>query len=189
MGRTGSAYQLKITLRGSRPPIWRRVIVPGSTTLEKLHEVIQVAMGWTNGHLHAFEVAGTAFSGPGPDGYVDDENEFEDERKHCLAELMPREKMKFRYEYDFGDGWEHDIVVEKIMPPLAARRSIVCTGGKMCCPAEDCGGLAGHYRNLHILADEKHPEHAEVAEWVGGHFDPEAFDLQAVNDALGTLRA
>lgn len=188
MGRTDSAYQLKITLRGSKPPIWRRVVVPGSITLQKLHEVIQVAMGWMNCHLHGFEVAGTAFSGPGPDGYVDDENEFEDERRYRLAELIPREKMKFRYEYDFGDSWEHDIVVEKIMPSQAAPANIVCTGGKMCCPVEDCGGIWGHYRNLRILGDEKHPEHAEVAEWVGGPFDPEAFDLQAVNDRLRELQ-
>jgi hypothetical protein len=189
MARTDRAYQLKITLHGSKPPIWRRVIVPGHITLGRLHEVIQITMGWLDCHLHAFEIAGTTYSGPGPYGYVDDENEFEDERRHRLAELLPREKMKFRYEYDFGDDWVHDIVVEKIMPPLAGARGIVCTGGKLCCPVEDCGGLWGHYSNLRILADEKHPEHAEVAEWVGRKFDPEEFDLQAVNDALGKLRA
>ncbi|NNM86205.1 MAG: plasmid pRiA4b ORF-3 family protein [Phycisphaerales bacterium] len=188
MPMSDAACQLKITLHGSKPPIWRRVIVPYELTLEQLHYVIQAAMGWYNCHLHAFVVAGQQFSGPAPDGSEDDSDEFSDECAYRLADLPLKEKMKFRYEYDFGDGWRHDIVLEKMVPPLTTGSRIACTGGKMCCPMEDSGGIWGHYNNLEVLANTKHPDHAMLLEWYGGPFDPEAFDLQAVNVRLRQLQ-
>ncbi len=184
MSRSQYAYQLKITLRGSKPPIWRRVVVPGNITLGRLDRVIQTVMGWLNVHLHAFQIDGIEYSGPGPDGYIDDSHSFEDEAEYRICDVLRKEKMKFRYLYDFGDGWEHIIVVEKILPPLLAPKGIVCTGGKMNCPREDCGGLWGHYSMIKILADPMHPRYAETIESMGTPFDPEEFDMQQVNTAL-----
>jgi hypothetical protein len=106
-------YQLKVTLRGSRPPIWRRVLVPGKFSLHKLHQVIQLAMGWTDSHLHQFIIDGQYYSIPSPEDF----EPVMDERRHSLSQIATREKSKFFYEYDFGDGWEHVIVVEKILSP------------------------------------------------------------------------
>ena len=180
-------YQLKITLRDFRPPIWRRVLVPADFTLAKLHWVIQHAMGWTNSHLHHFKVGETYYSLPTP--YKDwDELEERDSRKVRLDQIAPRAKMKFMYEYDFGDSWEHDVVVEKILPPDAALKHPVCLKGKGACPPEDVGGVWGYAEFLEAINDPNHEEHDMYLEWVGGEFDPEAFDLEAVNKALRRIK-
>ncbi|MDA8375967.1 MAG: plasmid pRiA4b ORF-3 family protein [Planctomycetia bacterium] len=182
----GGAYQLKITLRGSKPSIWRRVVVPADITLDDLHSVIQRAMGWNNSHLHAFEIDGTTYSGAGPDGYLELDMNDQDESDVSLG-AVAREKMKFSYTYDFGDDWIHIITVEKFIPREAAPKTIICTGGKMCCPMEDSGGLWGYYEKLGILADKNHPEYEEIAEWIDKDFDPEAFDVNAVNKRLKAI--
>jgi hypothetical protein len=179
-------YQLKITLDGSKPPIWRRVQVPGSITLAKLHHVIQAAMGWYNCHLHQFIIGGTYYGVPDPDF---DMPPMRNEKSVKLAQVVPGAKQKFAYEYDFGDSWLHRIVVEKILPPEEGSRTPLCLAGKRACPPEDCGGIPGYYGFfLEAIRDPEHPEHDEMLDWIGGSFDPEAFDKEHVNWQLKSLR-
>jgi hypothetical protein len=177
-------YQLKVTLKDSKPPIWRRVLVPGDTTLAKLHRILQVAMGWEDSHLHQFIVGGVYYGEPDP-GFGD---AMKSERKVKLNQIAPNEKDRFTYEYDFGDSWEHQIVVERILPPVPDVRLPACITGKRACPPEDCGGVWGYGSLLETIADPKHPEREEMIEWLGGEFDPEAFDLKAINERLKSVR-
>ena len=173
-------YQIKVTLDGIKPPIWRRLLVPGSVSLRKLHDLLQVALGWTDSHLHAFEVRGESYGIPDPDFPEEGKT---DTRVH-LDQVFRREKDAIVYEYDFGDGWTHKIVLEKILPvdpKVAAPR---CTGGARACPPEDCGGVWGYADFLRVIGDPSDPEHEEMIQWVGEEFDPERFDLDAVNAAL-----
>jgi hypothetical protein len=186
--QSGDAYQLKITLRGSKPPIWRRVVVPAEIRLDLLHEVIQTAMGWYNCHLHFFEIDGEMYEGRSPDGLGDDDLEGLDEADYRLCDAVAEEKAKFHYEYDFGDGWDHTITVEKIIPASEQPQTMTCLAGKNRCPVEDSGGLWGYYDKLRILADPNDPEHEEIKEWMGP-VDPTEFDLDAVNAALAELKA
>jgi len=179
-------YQLKITLRGIRPPIWRRVQVPGDISLGKLHRIIQAVMGWDDYHLHQFEVDRTYYGPPSP---KDEFWGFEMKNEHLarLNRIAPREKDKFTYEYDFGDSWKHEILVEKILPPEEGVRYPRCIKGRRACPPEDCGGIWGYENLLEILRDPNHPEHESMLEW-SGEFDPEEFDLEAANEALKFVR-
>lgn len=179
----GPVYQLKVTLDGSKPPIWRRLLVPGGATLADLHDILQAAMGWRNCHMHAFQIAGATYGTGGPYALDDalDEVDFR------LDRVAPPEKGKFRYEYDFGDDWRHTIVVEKVVDPDPAARYPTCVKGKRRCPPEDCGGIWGYDDLLEALAHPRTAEHRELIAWAGGKFDPEAFDLDAVNARLRGL--
>ena len=180
-------YQLKVTLNGIRPPIWRRLLVPGDVTLEDLHYIIQIAMGWTNSHLHQFIVGQTYFGEPHPDYGL----EMQDERRVRLNQVAPREGFKFRYEYDFGDSWLHDLLVEKILKPEPELRYPVCVKGRRACPPEDIGGIRMYAYFVESLQNPEHPEYPgndEFLEWVGGECDPEAFDLEETNEILRELR-
>ncbi len=172
-------YQLKIVLKGSKPPIWRRLQIRGSTTLTKLHRALQIVMGWEDCHLHTFEINGDFYAEADID--MDDT---EDESAMSLGELVQKPKEKFLYEYDLGDGWAHTITVEKILPPDAERKLPACVAGFGACPPEDCGGMWGYYSILDAIADPKNPEHEELLEWVPKDFDPEAFDLESVNKGV-----
>lgn len=133
--------QIKVTLEESHPPIWRRLLVPGDVTLAQLHDIIQVAMGWEDYHLHQFIVGNVFYGEPHPDyGF-----EMRDERRVTLREVAPQEGSKFCYEYDFGDGWLHQILVEKVLPPEPEQSYPVCIKGKRACPPEDVGGIWGYY--------------------------------------------
>lgn len=179
-------YQLKITLREVRPPIWRRVLVSDATTLQHLHWIVQVAMGWTNSHLHQFIIDDEYYSQK--DFELDDwGHEVKNENRVRLAALSLAPKRKFTYEYDFGDGWEHEILVEKVLAPEAGVRYPQCVAGKRACPPEDCGGTWGYKRFLEVIRDENDPEHEEMLEWAGGSFDPEAFNLEEVNQELQSI--
>jgi hypothetical protein len=176
-------YQLKVTLCDSKPPIWRRVLVPGNITLGKLHYVIQIVMGWADHHLHQFIVGELYYSDPSFElGMYSDRVYSEHHIK--LMRLVPGEKFKFRYEYDFGDGWLHDILVEKILPPDPTQELPVCVKGVRACPPEDVGGIWGYYTFLEALQNPDHPAHDRYARWFGGKWDAEAFDLNAVNERL-----
>ena len=177
----GFIYQLKITLLDAKPPIWRRVLVPGSFNLYKLNQVIQLAMGWTDSHLHQFYIDGEFYGLP--DEELDD-GEWEDERKFKLEQIAPEVKSKFVYEYDFGDSWRHEILVEKIISPVPGEKYPQCIKGKRACPPEDVGGVWGYADFLAALQDEEHEEHDSYLEWVGDEFDPEAMDLGEINQAL-----
>lgn len=182
--RITTVYQLKITLRESKPPIWRRVLVPGNFTLDRVHAVIQRVMGWQDYHLHQFTIGDDYYADP---SMVEDEPVI-DERRTRLETVATYEKFKFLYEYDFGDGWEHTILVEKILLPEPDVTYPVCVAGKRACPPEDVGGMWGYEDFLDALGDPEREEHAAIVEWAGGAFDPEAWDIDAVNEALKTLK-
>lgn len=177
-------YQLKITLKDSKPPIWRRLLVPGDTTLARLHRIIQEAMGWWDYHLHQFIVGGVYYGEPSPDDW----HEVNDERRIRLSQIAPSEKSRFVYEYDFGDDWIHTVQVEKVLPPNPEQKLPVCVKGKRACPPEDVGGIWGYDSFLEAISDPNHEEHASYLEWIGGSFDPEAFDVDEANARLQKLR-
>ena len=180
---TRVVYQIKVTLKGSKPPIWRRMQVTSETTLAQLHRILQGVMGWEGYHLYQFEVSGMEYGDP----RMLEEMEGEDARRVTLETLVRGEKFKFLYEYDFGDSWDHELLVEKILPVEARKRYPVCLTGKRACPPEDCGGIWGYASFLEAIQDPQHPEHEEMVDWVGGEFDPEAFDLEEVNNELQNL--
>ncbi len=177
---TGS-YQIKVTLHGAKPPIWRRLMVPASVTLADLHLIIQYAMGWDNYHLHLFDVGGVRYGEPDPEL----ELELRDEGRVRLRDVAPAERAKIRYEYDFGDGWEHDIVVEKIVDEPV--QQVVLLAGRRACPPEDCGGIPGYYHLLDVLSDPTHDEFEHLSTWVGGDFAPDELDIDGINDLLGAM--
>ena len=180
----GNIYQLRIRLRGSKPPIWRRIQVRSNTTLAKLHDIFQIVMGWTNSHLHQFIIHGVEYGVPDP-GY---DMDLEGEKRVRLGELIFAEKEKFIYEYDFGDSWEHEILVEKVFPIEKGVRYPICLKGKRACPPEDCGGIWGYSEFLEAIENVDHPEHDDMLEWIGGEFDPEEFDVNSINKGLKYIK-
>jgi hypothetical protein len=177
-------FQLKTTLKYIRPPIWRRIQVSGDITLAELHLVLQAAMGWSNSHLHQFKVGRSYYGKPSIDHFGD--LNLKDESKARLDKILSKPKQKMVYEYDFGDGWEHEILLEKVLQPEPGVRYARCVGGARACPPEDCGGVGGYENFLQAISDPDHEEHDEYLEWTGGGFDPEKFD---VDDFEVTLRA
>ena len=175
-----SIYQIKISLIGVKPPIWRTVLVPGDLGLGAFHDVIQAVMGWTDSHFHQF-IANKVFYGIPDDDF---ELEMENETKYKLSQLLKKEKDSLIYEYDFGDSWEHKILLEKISTDDGNTVLPVCIKGKRACPPEDCGGIWGYEELLETVSNTNHPEHADMLEWLGGEFDPEEFDLEEINEDL-----
>jgi len=180
---TGRAvHTIKVTLRDSRPPIWRCLEVPSSSTLQQLHTIIQVAFGWEDYHIWVFETPWERY------GMTDRELEIRSAAAKRLGQVAPRPGDKLRYTYDFGDDWEHDIVVQAVSDAEPAIAYPRCLAGRRACPPEDCGGIWGYGYLLEILADPAHEEHKERLEWLGldsaDEFDPAAFDLAEVNSAL-----
>lgn len=176
-------YRIKVTLRHVAPPVWRRVEVPADIKLGKLHRVFQIAMGWTDSHLHAFRAGRESYGIPDPEFPGDMENE-----RNVRLDRIAVQGDKPIYEYDFGDGWEHEMKIEKTVSAEPAVRYPRCTAGSRACPPEDCGGPWGYEHLLEVLRDPKHEEHEEMREWIGGEFDPEAFDLGEINEALRHIR-
>lgn len=169
--------RLKITLEGSDPPIWRRVEVNDDITFYQLHRVIQQAMGWEDCHLHEFDVARTRVGTRSADDMMFAVRDVMlPERSTRLFELLEGRR-KFRYWYDFGDDWWHEIAIEKRLPPDATAKPTILLDGARACPPEDCGGIPGYFALLDILDDPAHEERAGVLDWLGGDFDPEVFDL------------
>ena len=173
-------YQIKVTLTGSKPPIWRRLLVSSLITLSKLHKVLQIAMGWTDSHLHQFIAYGRFYGQPDPDF----DFEVLDESKVRLDSLLKKDKDSITYEYDFGDSWEHKIELEKVLPFDPKITLPVCIKGKRACPPEDVGGIWGYQSFLHAIRDPNHPEHEEYLEWIGEEFDPEYFNVDKINELL-----
>jgi len=169
---------LKIELADIRPPIWRRLVVPTALSLFDLHCVIQGAMGWTDTHLHMFAKGAARYMLPEDD----EDDDYLDERRFTLADLADRKGARFDYEYDFGDGWRHRIVVEDLRQAPGEVRPH-CTAGRRACPLEDCGGPYAYPEFLATLADPTSPEDEETKEWAGD-FDPEAFDIAEANDGI-----
>ena len=183
-------YYLKVSLEGIEPAIWRRLRVPGDANLGWLHAVLQVAMGWTNSHMHQFIVGKRLYSDPRhePDEAAEDPRVL-DEHAATIMEVTPRVKTAFVYEYDFGDCWEHRIMVEKILDPDPAAAGLAqCLDGERACPPDDCGGAYGYANLLEVIMDPKHEEYEDMMEWLGGKFEPEAFDREKINKHLRKLK-
>jgi len=179
-------YQIKVTLRGSHPPIWRRIQVRSDTTLAKLHRILQRVMGWKDTHLHQFVIQDQRYGVPDEDDAGP--RETKDERKYKLGDLLPGENSQFMYDYDFGDNWQHVLVVEKTLPPQEGIQDPVCLAGARACPPEDVGGLSGYQNFLEAMRDPRHPEHQEFLDWIGGEFDSEEFDVDQINQKLRSIR-
>lgn len=183
-----AVLQLKLSLRGvSKPPVWRRLLVRADMRLSQVHDVIQAAMGWTDTHLHAFSTAYGEYGPPDP------ELDHRDERKARLADFLAEPGDRIRYAYDFGDFWEHDIVLEKTLEPGPAARLPACVAGKGACPPEDCGGVWGYADLRDALANPASEEHEAMLGWLGlesaGDFDPAAFDVDKTNEIVGLVSA
>ena len=181
MSTSKTIYQLKVTLNDSKPPIWRRVLVEDTTTLSKLHTILQTVMGWTDSHLHQFIINEEFYGNPEDDEFGDMETR--NETRYHLNQFVERRGFKFIYEYDFGDSWEHTILVEAILPAEKDAYYPRCIEGKRACPPEDVGGVWGYEDFLKVIADPKDPEYDEMMEWIG-NFDPERFNLDHVNEGL-----
>jgi hypothetical protein len=173
-------YQVRISLSGSEPEIWRSVLVSGNETLGGMHLIIQDAMGWGNDHLHEFITKDAT--------YAEREAALEGARNEdsvCLHDVVARARSSFVYVYDFGDDWRHKITIEKILErDERFLGNPVCVAGERACPPEDCGGLWGYYEKIDIIRNRKHQDYEDVAEWLGADFDPDHFDLDEINRRL-----
>lgn len=180
-------YQLLVELDDIEPRVWRRLWVPDTLTMAKLDRIIQTAMGWTNSHLHAFEVDGKRYGIPDGEEVYDPPTL--DERHHKLDAVLGETVSGFNYTYDFGDNWCHTVTVEsRLLPDDSMNTWPVCLAGQNACPPEDVGGIGGYAAFLDAMADPSHDEHAAMWQWSGGPFDPAGFDVNATNAALRRLR-
>lgn len=179
-------YQFKITLKGIWPPVWRRIQVK-DCSLDKLHEHIQTAMGWTNSHLHQFMIDGVLHGDPDLlcEGW-EDEVQPVDSLHTKISTIVPENgrRLRFEYEYDFGDDWKHEILFEGCLRAAKGARYPLCVDGARACPPEDVGGVSGYEEYLQVLANPEREEHDSYLHW-RGRFDPEKFD---VNKATKRMR-
>lgn len=186
---TPEVYELEITLLEIEPRIWRRIALPSDLTLAALHPLIQLTMGWEDAHLHQFVAEDGRRYGL-KDAHPDLDDLFaraEDTRKVQLGEVLREPGEALRYDYDFGDSWEHRVELVAVRPAVEGEPLPRCLDGARACPPEDCGGTWGYEELLEALADADHERHDELREWVGGAFDPEAFEVDAVNAALRSV--
>ena len=180
-------HRIKVTIAGSKPPIWRRLEVPSAISLVGLHEVLQTAFEWDGDHLWLFE-AGTDTFGVGDLG-----TPCKDARRAALGQVAPRKGFTMSYVYDFGDDWRHNIQVEDIGAAEPGVTYPRCLTGRRTAPPEDCGGLWGYAELIEILADPAHPEHEDRLDWLGlepdsaDEFDPAEFNVAELNDMLAVL--
>jgi len=177
-------YQLKVQLKGIRPPIWRRFLVSNTSTLEDFHHTIQIVMGWTNSHLHQFISGKSRYGMVDPEFGMDWDDELQDELNFKVKDLLKSEGDSIVYEYDFGDGWEHKVTLEKVLPFDKYQFLPCCIKGKRGCPPEDVGGVWGYSDFLEKWIDENHLEHEDLKEWAGDYFFPEIFNQIETNEIL-----
>ena len=170
-------FQMKLSLIDTE--IWRRFIVRSDTRLPEFHKIIQTLMGWTNSHLHHFKV-NSLFYGPPEEDF----NSSVNYEKVDLEMIVKKKGFCFYYEYDFGDGWEHEIVVEDILPFQKGHFYPECLEGQKACPPEDCGGAPGYCQILDALKDKGNPENEEILEWLGNFYNPDLFDVKGINRLL-----
>ncbi|AJY27280.1 MULTISPECIES: plasmid pRiA4b ORF-3 family protein [Burkholderia] len=179
-------YVLRVELKYIKPAIWRRIVVPGSIRLGKLHVVLQLAMGWEGGHLHEFVFGETNYGEPDDFGFQSDPPML-NEARVTLSKALGGLK-SFTYIYDYGDNWQHRIKVEKALVPDPDMRRPMCLDGQNACPPEDVGGVPGYADFLGAITDPTHEEHDHFLEWCGGSFDPAAFDLVLANQRLSEVK-
>ncbi|BAC90900.1 plasmid pRiA4b ORF-3 family protein [Gloeobacter violaceus] len=178
-------YQFLVTLLDTEPPVWRRLQVPSALTLGGLHTVLQVVMGWHNSHLHAFRIGTTLYMDPAFGNDPPAENE-------CIVSLhavVTGDAFSMIYEYDFGDSWQHELVLEARLSAQAKVHYPRCTAGRGACPPEDCGGPPGYEQLLETLSDLEDPDHQELRSWAGNFFAPELPNFKLINKQLQTLFA
>ena len=181
-------YQLKITLKDIAPPIFRILQIKGNASLGKLHDYIQGVMGWNDCHMHEFKIKGKQYQAKAQMDNDLDTTKAYDERKYTIKQLL-NEGDTFEYIYDYGDYWEHEIIVEKILEPEEEVYYPICVYGERACPPEDCGGEIGYEDLLIALNDPTHEEHEHYKEWAGEDFDPDKFDLKATNWILELIKS
>jgi Plasmid pRiA4b ORF-3-like protein len=173
-------YQFKVALKGIKPPVWRRILVPEIYTFWDLHVAIQDAMAWLDYHLHEFTIVNPSTGlvdriGIPDEDFLDEEEVYPGWRKKVTDYFSPQNP-RADYCYDFGDDWQHAVKLEKILPREAGVRYPICVGGKRASPPEDCGGTSGYEDFLKIIRDPSHEEYESTLEWAGEAFDPERFD-------------
>ena len=187
------AFQLRMELQGVDPAVWRRVLVPGGVRLSTLSAVLVATMGWTDSHLHAFQIGDRRYARLNDDDVDFDTEDEVDETDVTVAEVLgpldgPPGQSAFLYQYDFGDDWEHEVVIERSFTTAVGLKFAVCLDGANACPPEDVGG-AYHYREfMAAVGDPTHPDHQPLLDWIGGSFDPTAFDLATTNAVLQRLK-
>ncbi len=185
MKTKGLGYQFRVTLKRIDPPVWRRIVVPASYSFWDLHVGIQDSMGWLDCHLHAFRVRNPNTGEADEIGIPDDEA-LDDEVQVLpgwdipLVAYFQEPGDRAEYEYDFGDGWEHDVLLEQVTSRVPGGKYPVCIEGARKCPPEDCGGTHGYEEMLKVLRDPSHEEYESTLQWVGGRYDPDAFDPKRV---------
>jgi len=178
-------YQLKITLLNIEPKIYRIVQVPATITLRNLHKVIQKSMRWQNYHLYQFVKGDAVFA---PQSTEFSLSRGQSDKSVPLCDLLPKVRHELIYEYDFGDGWLHEVLLQKILPAEEGVRYPVCTDGKFAAPPEDSGDSPGYCDLLEALADPQHEGHEDAKDWLGEDYDPEFFDLEQVNRQLRRIK-
>lgn len=176
---------LKVTLLGTAPPIWRRFEVMDFITLEDLHYVLQLVMGWEDAHLHQYFSGKVRYGIPSRD---DPYNSVRDEGTVLLSDVFKRKGSKLRYEYGFGDGWLHEIVVESISPSTPAHKHPICLAGMRQCPPEDVGGVWGYAELLESVSNPRHPRRREFEEWLDGPYNPDHFEVEEINRILSEMK-
>ena len=180
-------YEIEISLREIEPRIWRRIAISGNSRLSSLHKAIQAVVGWCNSHLYEFMISGKSYR---QWDYAIDGDWFDDgpDSKAYQLRKLVKGKSQFRYIYDFGDCWEHDLTVLAVRPPDPDVIYPVCIGGERACPPEDVGGPWGYQDFLEAVLNPQHEEHDRMLEWIGGKFDSNAFDLDEANKRLRRIR-
>lgn len=177
--------QIRIELKWLEPTIWRKIVVPDTITFKRLHDVIQVVMGWTDSHLHEFYVGDLRIGTSDPEW--DSPGSVTSESRTRLGPSLGRLKT-FSYIYDFGDSWEHKLKVEKLLPLAAVERYPLCLDGERAVPPEDVGGPPGYIDFLEAISNPQHPEHQSTLDWYGTEFDPAEFNLERVNKILARMK-
>src|ERR1019366_6541814 len=173
-------YAIKVTLLGTSPPVWRRILVDRDMTLRNLHLTLQTVMGWENSHLHRCVLPKAKGFNHLPHGSG---TTIRNESRAILGDLVGRAGARLLYEYDFGDGWQHELLLEEVLLGDESFRQI-CVAGDRNCPPEDCGGSPGFSELLEVLQDSTHPKHEDIREWVGEDFAPEYFTVDEINQKL-----
>jgi hypothetical protein len=179
--------QIKVALLEIEPLIWRRFLVPSSVTLHRLHLILQDVMGWSNYHLYRFKIGREEYGEPDPDNEFNELN-FKNSRRTKLGQVVTRKGNTFQYEYDFGDSWEHMLLVEDILQYQPDMRYPVCLTGERACPPEDCGGPYGYAELLDTISDPEHEDYQDMLTWLGGNFDPNSFNIEIANLKLKSMR-
>ena len=178
-----SVFRLRIQLRDVDPVVWRRILVPGSIRMAKLSPILLAAMGWNNSHLHAFEIGdkriGMCFD-EYPEGEID-------EKSVTVLQAL-RDERRFVFEYDFGDSWEHEVIIEELTWSYFGLKFAVCLDGENACPPDDVGGTGGYVEFLEAISDPDHEDHQHMLEWADGPFDPAEFDLANANALMQKVR-